>query len=140
MTEKVIERTIIEKPVEHHHHHKSETVHTREVIREGDAQAVPSMDADAVADGVYQRMEKNRSKFKGDRGLKGDKGLKGERGRDGADGWDGRDGIDGRDGRSGRDGRNGRDGKRGPRGPAGPRGASGGVSAGKRNKSAFKGW
>lgn len=116
--------------VHHHHHHTREEVHTREVVRDVDRQAVAPIDADAVAHGVFQRMKKSPSTF---RGPQGDPGIPGS------------DGIDGRDGRDGRPGRS----VRGPRGLRGPRGrdgrdgrdgASGGVSAGRRNATAFKGW
>jgi len=119
--ERFNETKIVEKPVHHHHtehHHHGQ----------GDA----SIDAGAVADGVYARMEKNRSKFQGKPGAKGERGPRGFQGSDGMDGDRGPQGPRGLMGSRGRQGR------QGPRGAQGPTGGNGGVSVGRRTRSKFR--
>lgn len=119
--ERFNETKIVERPVHHHHtehHHHGQ----------GDA----SIDAGAVADGVYARMEKNRSKFQGKPGAKGERGPRGLQGSDGMDGDRGAQGPRGLTGSRGRQGR------QGPRGPQGPTGGNGGVSVGRRTRSKFR--
>ena len=114
---KVVERPVVHHHTSEHHHH---------------AEGGASIDPGAVADGVYARMEKNRSKFQGKPGAKGDRGPRGLQGSDGMDGDRGPQGPRGLMGNRGRQGR------QGPRGPQGPTGGNGGVSVGRRTRSKFR--